>query len=444
MANTTRDDLTDMLSDKIGDYEERTVTGQGNAGGTTFIDTGLAELVGGDDGIEGLWVEWNGGDNDNEVGRITTYDATTVPGTVTVASAFTNQVDSADTYLLQQWRPRDKHRAINLAIRALSDVLYLPITDETTLIDNLLTDTGLVVVSGAVTGWTDVGTPTLAEETSQARHGRTSLSITASGAEEGIKLQVYPDRLNINGNTITLECDVYSDTADEARLKLDFGVSSNNGDYHDGDDEWTTISVSTTVPTGATEVTAQLLVANGGVAYFTRPNLFIDGVNVYRYQVPSSIVHGPHRVTMQSNDSNIHGVYLPVGSGTLAQGRILRMEGMGRLSEPSTGTGLTGTVEVDGARANLIAAQAKVELGRMLNSRTRTRNYDDWITDGEREVDMLKATPGVRMRPMSAQFPRAWGTSSNSTSTSSANEAEKWVVFDRERDTVVETQQVVA
>jgi hypothetical protein len=136
MADTTRAVLTQRVSESVGDYEALTTTSSGST--TTLVATALADLTESDDGIQG-WIEITDGNNDGEIRRIKGvggYTASTT--TITVNFAFSNTVGSGVGYILHRINPTDKHNAINRAIEALFPDLYLPIRDESLIVDSLV------------------------------------------------------------------------------------------------------------------------------------------------------------------------------------------------------------------------------------------------------------------------------------------------------------------
>lgn len=138
MAATARSVIRRLLSEFAGDSRLLTTTSAGNAGGTTWVDTELANLTEDDDGVKG-WVIPTAGTNDGEIRRVKAvggYLAASTTGTVNFA--FTNQVASGVTYELHFIDPAFKHNAIDRAIETMFPDLYVTLRDETLVIDNLL------------------------------------------------------------------------------------------------------------------------------------------------------------------------------------------------------------------------------------------------------------------------------------------------------------------
>ena len=131
---------------------------------------------------------------------------------------------------------------------------------------------------------------------------------------------------------VTFACWVYATAASTARIRVLWGSSSyESHDYHSGDDQWEYQEINVNVPSTAAEITAVLEVADAGTARFDASHLHI--APIYRYTIPSAIVHGPHYVTQQADIFHPEGPYHPIVRETEATpGRILRFEGLGILT----------------------------------------------------------------------------------------------------------------
>jgi len=211
---------------------------------------------------------------------------------------------------------------------------------------------------------------------------------------------------------VVFRCWVWSDTADESRIKLDFGGSIESSDYHTGDSTWRLLKVDTSIPSGATQVKAILEVTANDTGYFDLASLVIDPVQ--KYTIPTTIELGPHRISMQKYEDEVQ-TFVRIGTNQQPiEGRLLRVEGMGRLTVPST---MNTTVEVDETRAELIATAAAI---RLVDSEDRDRKGD--LIE---EYNNLIGRPGVMMTSMSAQMPDTFHYESDSDG--------RYIVFDRSR-----------
>ena len=437
MASTTRVVLLERMSVSIGDWQSLTASSNGNAGGTTIIDTELANLPGGgvDDGIKG-WVRITLGTNVGEIRLISDYAQSST--TITVNFAFTGQVDSAVTFELHRFHPQTKLNSIDRALQELyprngNRGLYLSIIDETLVVDNLLANAGFqtAVSGGASPSWTNVGTPTVEDETTIVRHGARSVKITSSGAAEGIEQYLAPVSVKeITGKSVTVKFWVYATVASLARIRLDWdGSNFENSEYHSGDDQWELLFVTATVPASATQLKVRLEVADvsPNIGYFDAGWCVIANAPVQRYTIPTTIITGPYKITEQGYEDRPDGPYYSYApyDGPTA-GRILRLQGMSELSQPTTDA---GTTEIGEPRVNLVTAKANEILFRTMSfavsGDTRERylaQRAEWAEEAER----LMATPGIAMPRVAADLVQGvWHTEEDS--------AGRYVVFDTYR-----------
>lgn len=414
MALTTGLDLIQRLSELISDHRLLTATG-GSA--STIVDTGLADLTEDDGGIQGYVkiVTDQGGAGDapeGEVRRIKNgipgYTASSTQ--ITVSFDFTAGVASGDIYEWHRFDPAVKRTAISRAIEQLYPILYLPITDESLIVDNLFSNSQFesAVDSNVSPSWTNVGTPTLTDETTIVRHGSRSLKIVASGAAEGIEQAPQVNIHELTGKTATAKFHVYATAANAARLRWDWdGTNFFSGTYHTGEDEWQLLTAVATIPDSATQLKLRLEVANGATAYFDTGYGAVGPL--YRYTIPSTMITGPYRLYEQTDETNPAGTYDPILDAP-SRGNILRMIGKGLLSRPTTDT---ATTEVDGASLNLIAAKAAEVLFMMLRGDPGEERHDPSFWRGE-----VYGTPGkpglidqtgAASPPLSSEMPNdAW------------------------------------
>ena len=326
MATTTRATLRQRLSEAIGDYHSVTSTSAGNSAATTIISTALLDLPGGsdDDAFEGWYVMVTSGNNDAEIRRISSYIAN--DSTVTVGRAFTNASESGVTFEVHRYDPTHKHNAISRAIEELSKQVPQMIRDETIIVDNLTSNGDFETFSGnAFTNWSTSGSPTVSQETSIIKHGDASAKVVASGAAGQMTQSMTVNFNQATNRQVTFEAWVYATAADTARIRILWGSGSyESHSYHDGVDEWQLQSISISIPSTATEVTAVLEVADGYTAYFDNSWLAIDPL--YKYTLPTSLTFGPNYVTQQVDRYDPNGPYHPIHqNGVPMRGRILRI-----------------------------------------------------------------------------------------------------------------------
>ena len=376
MATTTRTNLRRALSEAIGDYNAFTSTADGNDSRTSLVSDTLRNYPGGaDDGaFEEMYFLSTDGANSGESRRCSVYISSAVDGpTAILQSALSSQTASGEAFELHRYDPEIKHVAINRSLEELFPSLYLPIRDESTIVDNILSNHDFEDwTSGSADNWTEVNGPSTDQESSRIFHGSYSMKMTGPSGAVG-QITQSPD-INITelaGKTATFKCRVWTNGASQARLRIDWdGSNISDGDYHGGASEWELLSIEAAVPSDATQVKVICEVAAEAVAYFDLSWLAIEPV--YKVTVPSTIIQGPSRVEQQYNQDQIDGVYYPLLPGEAPKtGRILRMHGMGLLSRPSTEA---GTTEIGQPHLNLSTAYAAMVLFRTLLMRSASEN----------------------------------------------------------------------
>ena len=197
---------------------------------------------------------------------------------------------------------------------------------------------------------------------------------------------------------------MYATEPNTARLRLDFGSSISNSPYHSGRDQWELLELDAAVPKTATQVKQICEVAANGTGYFDHGWLAVGGI--YEYTLPSSIITGPHRVTQQADEDDIDGPYYEIpDGGSPTTGRLLRVQGMGVLSRPTTNT---GTTEVGEPQVRLIVAYAEMLMWRLMASPARSsmqdrQGYTDAGRDAAVKVAVLKGQHGTKTPRMGAQ-----------------------------------------
>ena len=407
MATTTRTNLRRALSEAIGDYQAFATTADGNDAKTSLVSTTLKNYPGGtDDGaFEEEFFLGTSGANQGESKRCSNYIASASDGpTAILQDAFSNQTSSTDTFELHRYDPDLKHVAINRALVELFPSIYKPIRDETLIVDNILSNGDFETAGTAATfsSWTEVGSPTVSVETSRVFHGTNSAKVAAGSGAAGQLTQTLD--VNISeaaGKTAIFKMRVWTDGASQARLRIDWGSSTEDGDYHTGDSSWRLLTVEAAVPTDATQVQVICETAASATAYFDTGWFAIGPV--HRQTVTTSIVRGPMHILQQYNEAMVDGAYYPLLPGEApTRGRILRLEGMGLLSRPSSES---GTTEIGAPQLNLVTAYAAMILFQTLMMRSASeqrQNHTENIRYWQAEIQRLSMQPGIRMRPLGA------------------------------------------
>jgi len=312
-------------------------------------------------------------------------------------------VGSGDKYELHRFDPVAKRAAINRAIESLYPLLYLPIRDQSVVIDNRLLNSDFETFSaGEFTNWVRGGSPapTATKESTIIRQalGGNSAKLVSSGADGHLAQTPHISMNEMTGKTAKAHFWVYATVADTARLRLDWELGGDNfanSDYHSGKDQWELLKVEATVPDTANQIKTLCEVADGNTGYFARGFQSVGSIS--RYTIPSAIINGPNYIDQQMEELDPDGAYAPLRFPT--EGRILQMHGMGRLSTPTTDA---GTTEVDGTRVDLIVAKAaEILFGGMVKGDPGEERHDPAYWRGVRRE--LETQPGVRMAPMGSR-----------------------------------------
>jgi len=438
MATTSLSVMRQSLSENIGDYVSLDTTAAGDATGFSIVSTAFLNLSGGGDtdAFEGMYLLIADSDSsaDGQSRVIAAYNADLDNPTCRVDRAFSVQIASGITVELHRYDPADKNNVLRQAIRELFPDLYLPVRDETLIVDNVLSNSDFETFSSGFTGWTEVGSPTVTQETSRVFHGDSSAKVVAvAGAAGQLTQSPSVNQAELAGVTTTAKFWGWASAASKARVRIDFGSETKDGDYHEGDSEWEQLSASQTVPTDATKVEVILEAAAGATVYWDLGYLTVGPKHVYT--LPTSIIRGPHRITQQYNVDDVDGPYYDIGEGGApTEGRILRVEGMGLLSRPSTNS---GTTEVGEPQVSLVVAYAEMLLWRLMASPARAakqdrQGYVDAGRDAAGKVAVLKAQKGLMMPRIGAQRHRNnWHVEADGSG--------RYIVFDRTRAGVLST-----
>ena len=412
MPTTTRSRLRELLGEATGYWFGGTTTSAGNVGGTTAVSSAIQRF----DTVRLVdrWLLITSGTNAGEARRISSVSGSTI----TVGLAYTGQVAISVTYEIMTYDPDILQAALEQAGRLVYPRLYLPLRNETLVVDNLLANFDFE--TGTFTSWVNIGTPTLAANTNRVIHGTQSASITATGATEGIEQDVLNslDFDQYQGKTLRARAWLLATVASAGRMRVTFdGTTYTNGPFHSGDDDWegpTVHRIDATIPANATEVTVSFEVTDGNTLLVDLAAAWVDPLT--RYTVPAAFVYGPHMVRQQAKELEPQGLYLPIGPGNPPQsGRLLQLEGMGRLTVPTTDA---GTMEIDENQAEYVVALAAASMHRSLaNADPASREWHVAETlRWQMEANRLSARPGISMTPLPAHRHDYFSTIEDATS----------------------------
>ena len=414
MATVARSRLREMLARATGFFFSSTTTGGGSS--TTLVDT---EIVRYDTPFLGnMWVLLTSGVASGESRRISTIVSTTI----TVTAAFSATVATSVTYEIIPFDPTIMHDSLQQGTRTLYPSngrkgLWLPLQDETIVIDNLITNFDFETFASSVfTGWTHTA-GTWTQETSRVIHGDQAATSTASGADSQITQNILTsvDIAQAVNNSLHIRGWGHTTGISAMRLRVTFdgGSTFTNGEYHVGQDEWEDPSrmyIDVTIPENATTMTIYCEVTDGSTGIFDMVVAWIDDVQLYT--LPSTFYpFGPHNILMQ-NRADVIDKFVPMQQPIA--GRLLRLEGIGRLNVPTTDS---GTTEIDEVEAELLIAEAASHMFRSLENNPgeagkeaeHRRRKDEWRADADR------LRQDVGRWPMGAEERVRWGVTEEAT-----------------------------
>lgn len=374
---TARSVLRQRMSELIDDYRSLVTTATTATTSTVLTSAALADYAEDIDSFPFWYALFTTGATNGGIARpVKRTGGNTAPTILTVTRAYPGAIGNGDTFELHRFNPDLYHAALSRAALTLYHRgVYLPVRDETLVVDNLLANWDFE--TGTFTSWTLTGAGAAqAAETTFVRHGSQAAKITSGSGAAAELAQILADagagggtatNLNIKehtGRSITFKAWVLTSTVSNARIGIYFGTgdsasSTSYSSYHTGKDQWELLEVTTSIPQGASQVKVLCQVAAGsGVGYFDASFCYIRPV--YRYTTPTSFIHGPYHVYMQDNELHPEGAYYDVSDeNPPVSGRILRLTGKNYLSQPSTET---GTMEVEGDQVHLVCWQALAEM----------------------------------------------------------------------------------
>lgn len=415
MATTTRANLRKALSEKIGGFQSFAATADGNDAKTSLVSTQLRNFANGNDdaAFEGEFFLGTSGANEGERKRCSSYIVNASDGpTAMLEDAFSNQTSSEDTFEVHRYDPELLHVSLSRALAEVFPTVYKPIRDETLIVDNILLNNDFETegTTDTFANWTEVNSPTVTVETSTVFHGTNSAKVVAGSGAVGQLTQTLDVNFNeVAGKTATFKVRVWTDGSSQARLSIDWGTSTETGEYHTGDSSWRLLSVEAAVPTDATQVQVICEVAAEKTAYFDTGWAAIE--QVHRMTVPSSILRGPMHVLQQYDENMVDGAYYPLLPGeSPTRGRILRLDGMGLLSRPTTES---GTTEIEEPQLNLVTSYAAMVLFQTMAARGGGNEQQTGHALNaqihQSEVARLSNQIGIRMRTLgSSRGKNSW------------------------------------
>lgn len=323
--------------------------------------------------------------------------------------------------------PSEIARSLDVEYQGNEDglVMLLPLDEITgTTIRDISTNdiaaalsSAAVVLTADVRDWQINGelTNMVVESGEFIIHGGSSIKLSPGTTATGLLSQDLFGKLalaNMSGKSVTFRAWCWTATADKARLNIDFGVSSENGTYHTGNEEWTLLEVTAKYPENATKVDLQMEMTAGtaGIAgYFALPHAYVDAVA--SYVLPDIFDSPPKQVLIQADENEPgRGIYVSVDKGVIT-GRLLRILGKRPFTLPDAENEL---IPMNPIEANAIVAKAKEEFYKLLLARNVSESQRDIFID-EQNAARLEYDEREAALPLSApsEVPQRWSTHFN-------------------------------
>ena len=370
------DDALTFLSKDLGDYFTGTTTSNGNAGGTTFIDTALMAKV--DDWINReCWDRITSGDANLEERKVSALDSTT--GTIT-SLAHSVQIVSGVTYEIHRlFSASEKRIALQKAAKLAHPYIHNKVHNEAKRAGNWLKDGSLEkwTSTTALSFWT--ASATTLTQTSTAKlfmSGSYSCKLSGAAGYIGQSITNNDDLKYLRGKTVKLIGRGHSDTASSLRLAIHDGTTTTYSDYHPGnsawDDESQTWYVTATIPQTATEVAFRVYHDNAAATDYVDdlrvtgpfyPKVYIADLNLPQNKprfVGYFLYDKDQYEPIPLRNYEVDGDYLYFKSAIPTDYR-LRIEGIGYLSFLKSGvesTAWDATIALEDPQMLILSAQA--------------------------------------------------------------------------------------
>lgn len=385
-----------LLARNMGWFFAGSCTSSGSS--TTVVDDKIQRY-----GVGRLGQKWLKILDGNRAGEITRISS--VSGSViTVSPELTGAPGSGALYEIYEYDPTDMDDMLADAGRALYPDIYLPIRSEVLIVDNLLENPSMENVTGSnIDNWTASGSGSLAIETSRVFHGARSALLTGSGASKYLTQDIPTNSKGLVGATITFRAWVWTTSASGGRLNINWqsAATTTNGSYHTGDGSWRELTVSGVIPADATRITLECEAADTAAVYFDLA-WGHAGKPKYRYAIPTEIIQGPHYVSMQHTDGVPDGIYDRLGQYQRpTRGRMLRLEGMGIISAPTTDA---GTIEIGEPRLRVLVDKAAAIFHRRMANEfpDQREKHRESAAEWENVTAVALTRPGIKMLPMAS------------------------------------------
>jgi hypothetical protein len=281
--------IRQKVSQIMQDWLEIETTSAGAGGGTTAVSTDVATIYDNDYFSDNPWFGLV--TNKLNLGEIREFsDFVSSSGTLTVPTAFSNQVASGTTMELHKYHPDDYKLAINRARNYVAPRLHIPIVDESLVFGSWLENGDF---EDNIRGeWGTVNDPEWEYDTLDKWNGRRSLRVIAGSSVGQVVQNIHLNYKGLTGDTIKLGFFCRAVAGSTVRVGFDWdGSSTDYSDYHTGVDEWQLLTKEIAVPSSATQIKVILEVAGSGMGWFDGGYMVTD--NKRRYKIPERFYRIP-------------------------------------------------------------------------------------------------------------------------------------------------------
>jgi hypothetical protein len=424
--------LRQLLSADIGDVIfgscASTTTADGNAGGTTLVDTALCALPSdwirtGEGGEPQTHIKITSGTHDTQVRPCTTFVNTT--GTITFSPAVTaaTKVASGTTYEIHRMaHPTLKEDCIAKASKEAYPSLYTLSDTEVFRWGDWLIDGHFEEWSStsALSHWTKSAVTLAQTSTAGLTHGSTySCAISTATGYIGQSKSDNPDLLMLGGTNPQFYAWVLASTASQVRLAIYDGTTTTYSDYHTGGGAWELLDVTATIASNPTDVAFRVYYNSLATTAYVDDAGVVNGAQKFNYDISSlSLVNGvPNLIfTVSGQDLNDEAAkplgrstpcycWRPLGENkiqftrTLPEGSRLRIVGRKYLTEPTSSV----STEADAPQTYIISALAAKRLYAILAGTGASHSiegYRDLENYWAQEAERRKRQYGMKPLPI--------------------------------------------
>lgn len=419
--------LRQSLSKELDDYWVSAADSDGNAGGTTLIDSTLTEKA-------NDWVSDGTGDRRASTVRVTsgTYDGEerevssldNSTGTVTLDRSAGGKILNAVTYEINhQFTATEKEDAITHACYAAFPALHTQVHDETITFGNYFENGCFAIwTSASYPDYWRVSTITCAEETSvqHTHRGSSSCKLTRAGTDGYLYTNetLVRELLDLEEKSPTFKLWVKTSVSNQVRLAIHDGTDTTYSSYHTGGGEWEELEVTATVAQYVTTVEFRVYMEADTDAYVDDARTTgVGGKYAYDISDLGLVNNMPNQVGRIIDDEKPNSNYIDLRGlweGPSSDGKLrfrrgiadetkIRITGVGYLTIPTSST----SCNISAPQDRIIIAEAAVYLYELLAGRSAsqdTERYEKLKDRWERLAVKRRLQFGMRPPPGTVHY----------------------------------------